>query len=147
MLLAFVLAKDYQGGGSSPRGSQWSFSSVALEFRWLTAKNFERYIFLACALPWSRFWSLFFHAGEFLVTSCVKSYAAFSRLLTRRLLKSLKRLVFFNSATKWNTAAMKVLSLFKVGLMVCLCTCGWGKRCINGRIPGADKSLASETRY
>ena len=28
MKIAFVLAKDYQGGGSLPRGSQWSFSSV-----------------------------------------------------------------------------------------------------------------------
>ena len=33
MQLAFVLVKDYQGSGSSPRGSQWSFSSVDLEFR------------------------------------------------------------------------------------------------------------------
>ena len=28
MKIAFVLAKDYRGGGSLPRGSQWSFSSV-----------------------------------------------------------------------------------------------------------------------
>ena len=33
MQLAFVLAKDYQGGGTSPRGSQWTFSSVDLQFR------------------------------------------------------------------------------------------------------------------
>ena len=33
MQLAFVLVKDYQGSGSSPRDSQWSFSSVDLEFR------------------------------------------------------------------------------------------------------------------
>ena len=28
MKLAFVLAKYYQGSGSLPRGSQWTFSSV-----------------------------------------------------------------------------------------------------------------------
>ena len=28
MKITFVLAKDYQGGGSLPRGSQWSFSIV-----------------------------------------------------------------------------------------------------------------------
>ena len=50
MQLPFVLAKDYQGGGNSPTGSQWSFSSVDLEFRLfnLRQKNFERYVFRMC---------------------------------------------------------------------------------------------------
>ena len=39
MQLPFVLAKDYQGGGNSPRGSQWSFSSVDLEFRLFNLKQ------------------------------------------------------------------------------------------------------------
>ena len=33
MQLVFVLAKDYQGGGTLPRGSQWTFSSLDLQFR------------------------------------------------------------------------------------------------------------------
>ena len=53
MKIAFVLAKDYQGGGSLPRGSQWSFSSVTkLSFdiifmstmMWITEKELEREI-------------------------------------------------------------------------------------------------------
>ena len=55
MKIAFVLAKDYQGGGSLPRGSQWSFSSVTkliLSFdiifmstlMWVTEKELEREI-------------------------------------------------------------------------------------------------------
>ena len=39
MQLPFVLAKDYQGGGNSPSGSQWSFSSVDLEFRLFNLKQ------------------------------------------------------------------------------------------------------------
>ena len=51
MQLPFVLAKDYQGGGNSPRGSQWSFSSVDLEFRLFNlTKKTLKYIFLGCAL-------------------------------------------------------------------------------------------------
>ena len=53
MKLAFVLAKYYEGSGSLPRGSQWSFSSVTkllLSFdiilmstlRWITEKEIER---------------------------------------------------------------------------------------------------------
>ena len=53
MKLAFVLAKYYQGSGSLPRGSQWSFSGVTkllLSFdiilmstlTWITEKELER---------------------------------------------------------------------------------------------------------
>ena len=62
MQFAFVLAKGHQeAGASSPRGSQWSFSSVDLEFRLfdLRQKTWKDIIFLHVLLPWSRFWSLF----------------------------------------------------------------------------------------
>ena len=53
MKLAFVLAKYYQGSGSLPRGSQWTFSSVTkllISFdiilmsplTWITEKVLER---------------------------------------------------------------------------------------------------------
>ena len=53
MKLAFVLAKYYQGCGSLPRGSQWTFSSVTkllISFdvilmsplTWITEKVLER---------------------------------------------------------------------------------------------------------
>ena len=53
MKLAFVLVKYYEGSGSLPRGSHWSFSSVTkllLSFdiilmstlRWITEKEIER---------------------------------------------------------------------------------------------------------
>ena len=50
MQLAFVLAKDYQGGGSSPRGSQWSFCSVDVEFCLfdLQQKTLKDMIFSMC---------------------------------------------------------------------------------------------------
>ena len=52
MQLPFVLAKDYQGGGNSPRGSQWSFSSVDLEFRLfnLKQKTLKDMLLLGCDL-------------------------------------------------------------------------------------------------
>lgn len=51
MQLPFVLAKDYQGGGNSPRGSQWSFSSVDLEFRLFNLKQKTlKDMLLGCAL-------------------------------------------------------------------------------------------------
>ena len=53
MKLAFVLAKYYQGSGSLPRGSKWTFSSVTkllISFdiilmsplTWITEKVLER---------------------------------------------------------------------------------------------------------
>lgn len=52
MQLPFVLAKDYQGGGNSPRGSQWSFSpSADLEFRLFNLKQKTlKDMLLGCAL-------------------------------------------------------------------------------------------------
>ena len=51
MQLPFVLAKDYQGRGNSPRGSQWSFSSVDLEFRLFNLRQKTlKDMFLGCAL-------------------------------------------------------------------------------------------------
>ena len=64
--------------------------------------------------------------GEFLVNPCLKSYATFSCFLC-----------FFNAPTTWNTAAIKILSLFKVGLMAYLFISDGGKRRINERIPGS----------
>ena len=52
MQLPFVLAKDYQGDGNSPRGSQWSFSpSADLEFRLFNLKQKTlKDMLLGCAL-------------------------------------------------------------------------------------------------
>ena len=52
-------------------------------------------------------------------------------------LKVLDFLCSFNASTTWNTAGIKILTLFKVALMVCLFTSGWedwGKHRINGQI-------------
>ena len=52
-------------------------------------------------------------------------------------LKVLDFLCSFNASTTWNTAGIKILTFFKVALMVCLFTCGWedwGKHRINGQI-------------
>ena len=139
---AFVLVKDYQGSGSSPRGSQRSFSSADLEFRLFDLRQKPGKIyFFACAFTLVTFLVTFFVTlqefksrlrlvkvltGEFLVNPCLKSYATFSSFLC-----------FFNAPTTWNTAAIKILSLFKVGLMVYLFISDWRKRRIKERIPGS----------
>ena len=120
----------------------FSFSSVDLEFPLfdLRQKTWKD-IFFACAFTLVTFLVTFFVTlqefksclrlvkvltGEFPVNPCLKSYATFSSFFR-----------FFNAPTTWNTAAIKILSLFKVGLMVYLFISGWGKRRINERIPGS----------
>ena len=83
-------AKDYWAGWSSPTDSQWSFSSVDLEFRLLIYdKNCEQYIFLACAFTLVTDLSMFWK-----VNSCVKTYEASWSVFTV-VYKKFKPCVFF----------------------------------------------------
>lgn len=58
----------YQGGGSSPRGSQWSLSSVGLKFR-LRQKTLKDIIFRMCLYLGHVFGLVFCHAPG---ASCLK---------------------------------------------------------------------------
>ena len=104
MQLAFVLAKDYRRGGSSPGGSQWSFSSVDFEFRLLELQQkplnniFFRTCFYLGHVSGHVFQDLksFLRlvnvlTGEFML----KNLCSIFKFFYRRVLKSFELFVFF----------------------------------------------------